>query len=163
MKIAGWKYLLPAIAAGLASSVLMAPPAVAQEFDTAGACLEERAAAAAPLADCIVEAQAVCLSFPEPSLAGAECYRNAKEHWGGLIAARMEEIRAVASNELAAVAGIEVKYDLQGNLMQCDRMEELALVRKDPDEETVYARMRCEATAVGLAYAKLSYQSRQIN
>lgn len=162
VKTAGWTTLLPAIATCLAFWALTAPPAVAQEFDTAGACLEERAAADAPLADCIVAAQAVCLSFPAPSLAGAECYRNAKDHWGGLIAARMEEIRAVASEELAAIAGIEVKYDLRGNLLQCDRMEELSLVQKDPDEETVYARMRCEATAVGLAYAKFHYQSREI-
>lgn len=133
--------------------------ASAEEFGDAQSCLDTRIEANEPVAECVNEVQATCMSFDAPSFAGADCYRRAKDHWGGLISARMERIEGMASEELAAIAGIEVKYDLKLNLMQCDRMEELSLVRKDPDDETVYTRMRCEATAVGLAYAKLYYQS----
>lgn len=151
------------VAALMPGLFLAAQAAVAQEFDTAQACLDARIAANEPVAECVTEAQALCLSFEAPSMAGADCYRRAKDHWGDLISQRMERIRAAASEELSAIAAIEVKYDLKGNLMQCDRMEELSLVQKDPDEETVYTRLRCEATAVGLAYAKLYYQSQRID
>lgn len=132
---------------------------MATDFQDAQACLDERIEENRPVAGCVQQVQAVCLAFDAPSLTGADCYRQAKEHWGTLISARMGKIQAHASEDVAAIAGIEVKYDLKGNLLQCDRMEDLSLVRKDPDDETVYTRMRCEATAVGLAYAKLYYQS----
>ncbi len=134
----------------------------AQEFDSAQACLDTHIAENAPVAECVQQAQSVCFSYDAPSLAGADCYRRAKDHWGELIAERMDMIRAKANPEVLAIAGIEVKYDLKGNLMQCDRMEELSLVQNDPSEETVFTRMRCEATAVGLAFAKLYFQSQSI-
>lgn len=142
-----------------AAIALSGTAALADEFGDAQSCLDTRIAANEPVADCVNEVQTVCMSFDAPSLAGADCYRRAKDHWGGLISARMEKIQELANENLTAIAGIEVKYDLKLNLMQCDRMEELSLVRKDPNDETVYTRMRCEATAVGLAYAKLYYQS----
>lgn len=166
MKISISRSLSHVIAAAVVAlgMAFAANPAAAeeQEFTGAQACLDARIAANEPLADCVKEVQARCLSYDAPSMTGADCYRQAKDHWGGLIADRMEKIRNVASEELSAIAAIEVKYDLQGNLMQCDRMEELSLVQKDPDEETVYTRMRCEATAVGLAFAKLYFQSQRI-
>ena len=133
--------------------------ALAGEFAETESCLQAQIDANQPIAKCIHDSQAICLSYDAPSMAGADCYRRAKDHWGDLISKRMSDIKDNASEEIAAIAGIEVKYDLKSNLMQCDRMEELALVQKDPDQETVYIRMRCEATAVGLAYAKLYFQS----
>lgn len=154
---------MQAIAAGIAGLFPAAPAALAGDFDSARACLDARIAANEPVADCVQETQTACLSFEAPSLAGADCFRRAKDRWGGLIAQRMDQIRDGAREEVAAIAAIEVKYDLKGNLMQCDRMEELSLVQQDPGEATVYARLRCEATAVGLAYAKLYYQSSRID
>lgn len=143
----------------LAAVLVMQTPALAQEFGNAKACLDKQIQVGEPIAQCVNEVQSICLSFGAPSMAGADCYRRAKSHWGDLISARMNKVQASASEEVAAIAGIEVKYDLKGNLMQCDRMEELALVGKAPGEETVYTRLRCEATAVGLAFAKLYFQS----
>ena len=143
-------------------SVFAAPEAVAEEFEPVQACLDARIGANEPVAECIKQVQSLCMSYDAPSMAGADCYRRAKDHWGNLISERMESIRATASEELSTIAAIEVKYDLKGNLMQCDRMEELSLVQKDPDDGTVYIRLRCEATAVGMAFAKLYYQSQQI-
>ncbi len=162
MKTIALNKILQVVAIPAMGLCLAAPAARAGGLDGAQACLDARIAANEPIADCVKEAQASCLSFDAPSLAGTDCYRRAKDQWGELIAQRMEQIRASASEELSAIAAIEVKYDLRGNLMQCDRMEELSLVQKDPDDGTVYVRMRCEATAVGMAYAKLHYQSQQI-
>ena len=142
--------------------VALASASWADEFGDAKSCFDDMIETNQPVASCVQDAQAICLSHDAPSLAGADCYRRAKEHWGTQIAARMDQIKAVASEDVSVIAGIEVKYDLKGNLMQCDRMEELSLVRKDPDDETIYTRMRCQASAVGLAYAKLYYQSHSI-
>ncbi|MDU8927057.1 hypothetical protein RXV86_06650 [Alisedimentitalea sp. MJ-SS2] len=148
--------MLPLAFAGLHA---MQSSAQAAEFGDMTACLKAQIEAGQPIVQCVTELQSICLSYDAPSMAGADCYRRAKDHWGGLIAAKMDQITTSASEEVAAIAGIEVKYDLKGNLMQCDRMEELALVQKTPGEETVYTRLRCEATAVGMAYAKLFFQS----
>ncbi|MDX1779934.1 MAG: hypothetical protein R3256_01320 [Thalassovita sp.] len=138
------------------------PGAAAEEFEPVQGCLDARISANEPVAECVKQVQSLCLSYDAPSMAGADCYRRAKDHWGGLISERMQRIRETASEQLSTIAAIEVKYDLKGNLMQCDRMEELSLVQKDPDDGTVYIRLRCEATAVGMAFAKLYYQSQQI-
>lgn len=151
--------LITAISAPLS---MLGTVAQGGEFDGADACLQTQIDANQPIAKCVHGSQAICLSFDAPSMSGADCYRRAKVHWGDLISQRMTEIGNRASEEVAAIAGIEVKYDLKSNLTQCDRMEELALVQRDPDQETVYLRMRCEATAVGLAYAKLYFQSSRL-
>jgi hypothetical protein len=122
-------------------------------------CVEAQAKAEEPAANCVNRAQAECLQYEVGSDAGLACFLEAKETWGKQIATRMEEIRAKSPEEIAVIAGIEVKYDLQINLLQCDRMNDLTLVRKDPDKETAYSRARCEATAVGLSYVKLLLQS----
>ena len=82
--------------------------ASAEEFGDAQSCLDARIEANEPVAECVNEVQAICMSFDAPSFAGADCYRRAKDHWGGLISARMERIEGMASEELAAIAGIEL-------------------------------------------------------
>jgi len=149
------------IAPALAALCAFAAPAWAAGEDSADprACVEAQVAAGAPAAECVNRAHAECLQYAEGSEAGIACFLEAKEAWGTRIKARMDEIRAAAPEEIAMIAGIEVKYDLQGNLLQCDRMEELRLVRQDPDAASAHADARCEATAVGLAYVKLMLQS----
>lgn len=153
--------IAPALAALCVAAGLFTTPARAAGDDTADprACVEAQIAAGAPVAECVNRTHAECLQFAEGSEAGIACFLEAKEAWGQRIKARMDEIRASAPEEIAMIAGIEVKYDLQGNLLQCDRMEELRLVRQDPDAATAHADARCEATAVGLAYVKLLLQS----
>lgn len=141
---------------------LVTPAAAQDEFGDPTDCLTRQGAANRPAADCVNEAMSACFQYEAASPAATACFRRGKEAWGTLIAARMQVIADRAPAEIAAIAGIEVKYDLRGNLMQCDRMADLALVRKDPDDTTLSARARCEATAVGLAYVKLWLQSESL-
>lgn len=151
------------LAAGIAfASLAMAGAASAEDFADPKACISQQIAAGAPVAECVNEVHTTCFAYEEASLAATNCLRLAKDYWGSLIAGRMEQIRAAAPEEISAIAGIEVKYDLRANLMQCDRMEELTLVQREADEETLFTRTRCEATAVGLAYVKLVLQSQGI-
>ena len=145
-----------AVAGGLAST------ASAEEPKTPRDCVRTQTEAKAPPAECVNQFQADCLQYPQGSEAGLACFLGAKEKWGELIKKRMAEIQASAPEEISQIAGIEVKYDLQINLLQCDRVQELTLLRRDPDTATAQARARCEATAVGLAYVKLLLQSNSI-
>lgn len=126
------------------------------------ACIDAQIAADAPVAECVNEAQADCLQYPLDAApdAATKCFLDQKETWGAAIAARMGEIKATADEGVVAVAGIEVKYDLMSNLLQCDRIEELTLLRRDPDAQTRAQDARCESTATGLAFIKLLLQSR---
>lgn len=141
------------------ASLVLWPGLVAAQEENPADCIQEQREAGAPAADCVNRAQERCLQYPLGTEAGIACYLEAKDRWGSRITERMETIRKTAPEEIAAIAGIEVKYDLKANLNQCDRMEELSLVRQDPDQGTVHVRARCEATAVGLAYVKLVLQS----
>jgi hypothetical protein len=137
-------------------------PALAKDPQTPQACIDAQLQAGAPPAECVNRHQAECFQYEEGSAASLSCFLKAKDDWGDLIKERMDQIAAAAPEEIRAIAGIEVKYDLQANLLQCDRMRELTLVRKDPDDATAVANARCEATAVGLAYVKLYLQSNDI-
>ena len=148
-----------ATAAFIAAASYSALPAEAAEFDTPRACVVAQSKAGAPAAECVGRFQADCLQYEAGSSAGTSCFLDAKENWGKLIKERMDEIKATAPDEISQIAGIEVKYDLRQNLLQCDRIRELTLVRQDPDEKTQHSNARCEATAVGLAYVKLLLQS----
>lgn len=128
------------------------------------ACVLRQIDAAAPVADCVNEAQTECLDLAmKAPMASVACFRDARDTWTGYIGDRMAHISATAPGELAGVAGIEVKYDLLQNLMQCDRMIDLTLLREDPSEATEAQKARCEATATALAYVKLLLQSRNLN
>lgn len=137
-------------------------PALAADPETPQACIEAQLKAGAPPADCVNRHHAECFQYEDGSPASLSCFLKAKDYWGELIKERMEQISADAPEEIRAIAGIEVKYDLKANLLQCDRMRELTLLRKDPSDATAVANARCEATAVGLAYVKLYLQSKDI-
>lgn len=130
--------------------------------ETVEACVTAQVEAGAPVADCVNEVQAACLEYPaDAALAATACFLDAKEAWGSYIAARMETVRQSAPAEISAVAEIEVRYDLLQNLMQCDRMQELVLLRQEPSDATQLQKARCEATATGLAFVKMLLQSRE--
>jgi len=145
---------------GLAVPALPGQAAIT-EADIA-ACLNASEAREDP-ALCVAAAHAECRAFPDtaPS-AAAECFLAARTDWGTLIAAQMERVAAKASERVAQVARIEVKYDLLANLLQCDRMEELAVLGGMEDEPLLRQRARCEATASGLTYLKLLRRSEGI-
>ena len=140
-----------------------ATQSVAQaEIELFQACFAAKNSANEPAGDCVNEAQAVCLSFDPGSqaAAGTLCFVKAKEDWAAGITAQMDQITAMADPQIAAVAGIEVKYDLLSNLLQCERMRDLALLTDRPSDAIVLQFARCEATATGLVLTKLMLQSR---
>ncbi|RVT82674.1 hypothetical protein DXV76_15655 [Rhodobacteraceae bacterium CCMM004] len=140
------------------SLAVLATPAAADP-GAARACVAERAQAGEAVADCVNRAQAACFQYEEGAPAGIACFREMREDWAAEIALRMDEIGAQAPEEIAAIAGVEVKYDLRRNLLECERMQELRLLRQEMDTGAMHAMVRCEATAVGLAYVKLLLQS----
>ena len=127
------------------------------------ACVAGQISANAPVADCVNAAHVLCLGYAPGSPAGTACFIEARGEWSAMLRARMDEIRAIARDEIAAIAAIEAKYDVLQNLTQCDRMSELARVRDDaPADRIQWLDARCEATAIGLAFVKLMLQSQNL-
>ena len=140
----------------------LALPAWAQEADP-DMCIDTQIAGSAPVAECVNEVLAPCLSLDAATEAAMLCFGTGQEAFGARIADRIAQIEDRAPPEIAAIAKIETKYDLQQNLLQCARLEELRLVRENPGLAVAAATARCQATAVGLAYAKLRLQSRDLD
>lgn len=141
--------------------LMLAGPAAAEvDLGAVAACAASHKAAGTVPAPCVAEAMAACHAVPAdaPALASA-CYRDAREVWSQGIAAHMATIRESAPEEIAAIAGVEVKYDLLAGLIQCDRMEALALI--GPAEAADIQRQKdgCAATAAGTAYLRLVWRS----
>lgn len=153
--------------AGGALAICLAPSLAAAEVDIArfDGCVADSLARDRPAADCVQTAHAVCGDFPlETARAAAVlCYVDAQDAWTRAIRARLEGLGEDAEGRIAKLAEIEVKYDVLGSLLQCDRMEELARVAS-PEEDAAIGlqKARCTATALGLAYAKLLLQSRNL-
>jgi hypothetical protein len=137
----------------LAGVALVALAGAARAEITAGdiaACLARHGAA--DPGQCVTEAHGPCLAFPaEAPSAAASCFLQAKAEWGALIADRMARL----GEDVAEVARIEVTYDLLANLLQCDRLEELARLSAPDTELLRRQRAQCEATASGLTYLRL--------
>lgn len=131
--------------------------------DAVRACVAEQTIAGLSAAECVNRAQRGCFEFPPESTAAATlCFVEAKNDWSALIAARLDAIGEAAPPQIRDIAGIEVKYDLMTQLIQCDRMNELSLVTEDPSDRLVVQKARCEATAAGLTFVKLLIQSRTL-
>jgi hypothetical protein len=143
--------------------LLPAGPAAAVDLSSVEACVEAHAASDTLPAPCVAQAMTECLGTPSdaPALASL-CFREARDTWSEGIAARMARLKAAAPEEIAAIAGIEVKYDLLGGLLQCDRGEELALVGSGALEEIQRQKDQCTATAAGMAYIRLLWRARDL-
>ena len=133
---------LAALLSASSAQAQQASPALPGCDGTPAACLD------AALAPCHAE------KAETPALA-SRCYRDAQARFSDAIAARMRMIGEAAPETLAAVAGIEVKYDLVIGLAQCDRMAELALLGEASLPEIQRRKDGCTATAVGLALLRL--------
>ncbi len=145
---------------------LSALPALAEvDLDRVDACVAERIGAQQPPAPCVDSAQSACtLAQAEAPSAAALCYVEARRVWSDGISATMELLRRSATEQIAAIAGIEVKYDILANLLQCDRLEELALLAGQHSEEVIRLnKTRCEATASGLVYTRLKWRARGLD
>lgn len=153
-----------AVVAGLLALFGPGPARAEVVLDQVARCIEHsRQSGTVPTA-CIDTAQADCLSLPAETPAVAIlCYARARESWDSGITQRMAEIRATAPEQIAAIAGIEVKYDLLASLVQCDRLEELARLSSQTAETVQRQKARCTATASGLAYMRLLWRSQDLN
>lgn len=131
------------------------------EIDT---CIETAATDGTVPTACVELAHSECVEFPQDMGASAAlCFTQAKEMWSEGISARMAQVNASAPPEIAAIAGIEVKYDLLSALVQCDRMEELNQLREGvTSEDVLRQKTACTSTASGLAYTKLTWRARQL-
>lgn len=149
----------------LAMTQILAVPARAEvDLEKANSCIQEEIGAGQQPTACVDEAHVECISVPEgtPAIASL-CFREAQDVWSAGIKGLMEQIRAGAAEDLAVIAGIEVKYDLLAGLLQCDRMEELALAVSNLTEDAILRqKSHCEATASGLVYARLFWRARDL-
>ena len=143
------------IAAGLAAALGWPGPLAAAEPDLAQlrACVAEDPGQSAA---CLNRALSECLAYPAEAPAAATlCFRDARQVFSDAVAARMAALRETAPEGVAAVAGIEVKYDMLAHLLQCDRLEELALLEAGPTEAITRQKARCTATAAGVVYLRM--------
>ena len=145
-----------------AIGILLAGSAAAEPvLDAAAteACIEGQIASDAPVADCVNAAHAVCLDYAgQAPLAAVLCFRQARTDWAALIADRMSTLRAALPDPQGAALEINARYDLLTNLVQCDRMTELMALGQPEGDTLDLQTARCQATASGLAYMKLSLQ-----
>lgn len=129
------------------------------DLDTVAACVGTAADLGKSPNGCVDQAHTACLRLPADTPAVASlCFEETRAAWSDAIGARMADLSIRAPERIAALAGIEVKYDLLSALTQCDRMEELARLREAPTPEILLQKTRCTATASGLAYVRLLWR-----
>ncbi|MHA6262564.1 hypothetical protein ACXYMO_05120 [Arenibacterium sp. CAU 1754] len=152
--------------AGLAfaTAPLAIPCWAGVDLATADACIVQSTESGQNPAACIDDAHAACQSAPSDTPAVATlCYVEAKTAWTQGIKTVMADVTAKAPETIATIARIEVKYDILANLVQCDRIEELALAASGaPEQDIVLQKSRCTAAASGLAYVRLKWRAGQL-
>ena len=151
---------LPALIALLAFTGA-APPALAEvALDKVQACLDTARGTGDAPASCIDQALSPCIDEPDDlNSVAILCFEEARKTFGDGIRARMAQIRDTARENIAAIAGIEVKYDLIASLTQCDRMEELARLGDSTAEKIQRRKSQCAAAASGLTWLRLVLRS----
>ena len=129
------------------------------------ACITESLNQGRQATSCIALAHSSCTEVVSETPAVATlCFVNAERAWAAGISGIMSQITEGASEEIAAIASIESKYDLLTALLQCDRMEELELVvGQKEDEDILLGNAHCKARATALTYARLFVRSRDLN
>lgn len=148
------------VIAVLATGFGAAPAFAGVDIPTADACIATSFETGQSPAECIDAAQVECLAGAEETPAVATlCFVEARKIWTEALGAAIEQARDTLPADLAAISGIELKYDILGGLMQCDRMEELSLAVSDEKSELIgVQKSRCQATTSGLAYARLKWR-----
>lgn len=138
--------------------------AAAAEVDiaAANACIVDAASAGGNPATCIDAAQDECLSNAGATPAvSALCFTRARDSWSAALGEVIAEVVARSDDRIAAIARIETKYDLLSNLLQCDRVEELAIAASElSGEEIGVQKARCQSTAAALTYVQLFLRAR---
>lgn len=143
-------------------SLAFAPPALADvDIQAADACLAAAFDAGGQGGDCVEIAHAECTALPEEAPAVAVlCFTDGQRVWDTATAATMKSLATRLPEDVAAITGIEVKYDILSGLLQCDRLEELAIAVSDlPSGTIAREKARCAATVAGLAYTRLRWRA----
>jgi hypothetical protein len=143
---------------------LISPALAEADLASAENCLIARIDAGENPTQCIDDAHVTCQATPadQPAIA-ILCYREARAAWDVGIKAEMARINDRADDRIAAIAAVELKYDLIANLTQCDRMEELAKVGSDVSADAIQRqKAHCEASSAGLAYLRVKLRGRSI-
>jgi hypothetical protein len=134
-----------------------------QSQEQVEACLLTQSQNNGPSIACVNEAQSTCIQYTaDAPQAALQCFLDVQKTWVSYIGTRMDLVLAKGGEEIAAVAGIEIKFDLLQNKLQCQRMSELAMLRAGPTEQSQIAAARCDATANGLVFSKLVAQSENL-
>ncbi|WP_439122145.1 hypothetical protein [Marivita sp.] len=155
----------PCLSVAFGFLMLVVQPAMSEvSVDQVKTCLSERMSTGQSPATCIDDAQSECLAVDNEAPAVATlCFVDAEKDWNGGISSLMAHISKVATDEIAAIAGIEAKYDLLSALLQCSRMEELSLaVGRDNEPAILRQNARCKANAAGLTFARLYLRSQDL-
>lgn len=152
---------------GLGLVAFLAGPAQAEvNLDNFHQCLEAQIAANAPALACVQAEQSECSNYQAEKAPAAAtlCLVKANDIWSEAIRTTLADIRTKVQDtdqaQIADIAEIEVKYDVLSGLLQCDRVQELALLGDTSSERINVQKSTCTATTMGLSYAKLRLQSR---
>lgn len=148
----------------LALGALAMPAAAQVNIESVNTCVTGAIESGTSPTECIEQAHTDCLNaMADTPTVATLCFVTAKEAWNAGISTAMSDVTAIASETIAAIAGVELKYDILGNLVQCDRMEELALLAETASpEQILLQKTRCTARALGMAYIRLRWRADQL-
>jgi len=147
----------------LAATLPLAPVRAEVKLDAVKSCVDASTSAGTSPAPCIDQAQAECAAIPgETNKVATLCFARAQEVWSDGIRAELDRISAVAPEEIAAIAAIEVKYDMISGLVQCDRLAELALVGEAATDAIERNKAHCSASATALSYVNLLWRAQDL-
>lgn len=139
-------------------SLAIAAPVLLPGFDE---CVELQLEKSAPLGECVRGAFVNCVDWPVGEPSGTACFVTSKDEWGELLGQRMQRVRAEADERVAKIAEIEIRYELERSLRECDRQMELVLLDIPQDDRSDYMRAQCEATAVAATLVTLILRAGQ--
>jgi hypothetical protein len=108
----------------------------------------------------VTEVLQVCFQIDDKHVnSKTDCYLSAKSDFATLNAGHIDELQSALDAQKYQIVEISTRYDILGNLMQCDRLHEMNLVMQEDADAINLQNFRCQATAMGMAYAKLYVQS----
>lgn len=146
----------------IAALLVLGPSVVLAEVDGAEIklCLNTKIEYNQPAAECVTEALQACFEIDDKHVnTKTDCYLSAKSDFATLNAGRIDELQSALDAQKYQIVEISTRYDILGNLMQCDRLHEMNLVMQEDADAINLQNFRCQATAMGMAYVKLYVQS----
>lgn len=139
-----------------ARSVRADTVSVAASLEQAETCLVKAIAAAGNPAECVMKVHSPCLAYSQAAAPQASlCFAEMRMGWDAKLKGLLETISGSNDVRRAASTRIESKYELLTNLLNCDRLDELAELYAQPETERLLQKTRCEATASAVTFIRL--------